>query len=41
MDAYGSGEDLEAIKARAQDYELEVHFMGARDHLDDSIHPYR
>lgn len=41
VDIYGTGEDLEAIKARAQEYELEVHFMGARDHLENSIHPYR
>lgn len=41
VDVFGSGEDLAAIKARAQAYELEVHFQGARDHLDESIHPYR
>lgn len=41
MDVYGTGEDLEAIRARAEEYGLEVHFMGARDHLDDYIHPYR
>ena len=41
VDVYGTGEDLEAIKARAQAYELEVQFQGDRDHLDDSIHPYR
>ena len=41
VDVYGTGEDLEAIKARAEDYQLEVSFKGARDHLDDSIHPYR
>ncbi|CAL5218834.1 g565 [Coccomyxa viridis] len=41
VDVFGTGEDLDAIKARAQQYELEVHFQGARDHLDDSIHPYR
>ena len=41
VDVYGTGEDLEAIKARAEDYQLEVSFKGARDHLDDTIHPYR
>ena len=41
VDVYGTGEDLEAIKARAEDYQLELSFKGARDHLDDSIHPYR
>ena len=41
VDVYGTGEDLEAIKARAEDYQLEVSFKGARDHLDESIHPYR
>lgn len=41
VDVFGTGEDLDAIKARAKAYELEVHFQGARDHLDDSIHPYR
>ena len=41
VDLYGTGEDLEAIKARAQEYELEVHFQGVRDHLDDTIHGYR
>ena len=41
VDVFGTGEDLDDIKARAQEYELKVHFQGARDHLDDSIHPYR
>lgn len=41
VDAYGSGEDSDDIKERAERYELNVYFLGARDHLDDSIHPYR
>lgn len=41
VDAYGSGEDLDDIKERAEQYGLAVSFLGARDHLDDSIHPYR
>ncbi len=41
VDVYGSGEDLDEIKERAEKYGLELSFMGARDHLDVCIHPYR
>ena len=41
VDAYGSGEDSDDIKERAERYGLKVCFLGARDHLDESIHPYR
>ncbi len=41
VDVFGTGEDLEDIKERAYDRQLAVSFLGARDHLDDSIHPYR
>ncbi|CAL8470017.1 g9559 [Coccomyxa elongata] len=41
VDVFGTGEDLEDIKERADDRQLAVSFLGARDHLDDAIHPYR
>lgn len=41
VDVFGTGEDLEDIKERAHERQLAVSFLGARDHLDNSIHPYR
>ncbi len=41
VDVFGTGEDLEDIKERADERHLAVSFLGARDHLDDAIHPYR
>ena len=41
LDVYGSGEDLDAIRARAAAKKLDMTFHGARDHLDESIHAYK
>lgn len=41
VDVYGNGEDLDAVKATAQDRRLSMTFHGARDHLDRSIHDYK
>jgi hypothetical protein len=41
VDVFGTGEDLEEIKARAEKQGLAVSFLGARDHLDAAIHSYR
>lgn len=41
VDVYGTGEDMEEIKQRAKDYELEVKFNPGTDHLDEKLHAYR
>lgn len=41
MDVYGSGEDLEDIKAEGHRRGLELTYWGAKDHLDKAIHDYK
>ena len=41
MDVYGSGEDMDAIKAKADAHQLAITFSPGRDHLDDQLHAYR
>jgi hypothetical protein len=41
LDVYGSGEDLEAIKAEAAAKRLDFSFYGGRDHADPSFHDYQ
>jgi digalactosyldiacylglycerol synthase len=41
VDCYGTGEDLQEVKLEAEKRRLDLHFMGARDHLDETIHDYR
>jgi hypothetical protein len=41
LDVYGSGEDLEAIKAEAAGKRLDFTFYGGRDHADASMHDYQ
>ncbi|KAK9789576.1 hypothetical protein WJX73_004366 [Symbiochloris irregularis] len=41
IDCYGSGEDLNEMKTTAAKQKLDLHFHGARDHLDESIHEYK
>jgi digalactosyldiacylglycerol synthase len=41
VDCYGTGEDLQDVKLEAQKRELKLEFLGARDHLDESIHDYQ
>lgn len=41
VDCFGTGEDLDAVKTEAERRRLGLHFHGARDHLDSSLHEYR
>ena len=41
VDVYGSGEDMDAIKAKADANQLAITFSPGRDHLDDELHAYR
>lgn len=41
LDVYGAGEDLEDIRARSQEFDLNLKFWGAKDHLDATIHDYK
>ena len=41
VDCYGTGEDLQDVKLEAQKRDLKLEFMGARDHLDESLHEYQ
>lgn len=41
VDCFGTGEDLEAVKHTAEEKKLNLHFHGARDHLDSSLHDYK
>ncbi|KAK9817001.1 hypothetical protein WJX72_008108 [[Myrmecia] bisecta] len=41
IDAYGTGEALEAIQARSKEALLHLHFKGHMDHVDPEIHSYR
>ncbi len=41
VDCYGTGEDLNDVKIEAQKRDLNLEFLGARDHLDESLHEYR
>ena len=41
IDAYGGGEDLEAVKALAQDRALDVHMLGPLDHANKRVHGYK
>ena len=41
VDVYGSGEDMDAIKAKAEKEGLSIDFHPATDHLDDTLHAYR
>ena len=41
LDVYGSGENLEAIKAEAKRLAVSCTFHGRKDHLDPEIHRYR
>ena len=41
VDCYGTGEDLNDVKMEAQKRNLNLEFLGARDHLDESLHEYR
>lgn len=41
VDCYGTGEDLQDVKSESEKRKLGLQFLGARDHLDDSIHDYQ
>lgn len=41
VDCYGTGEDLQDVKLESEKRKLGLQFLGARDHLDDSIHDYQ
>ena len=41
VDCYGTGEDLQDVKLEARKRELNLKFLGARDHLDESLHEYQ
>lgn len=41
IDCYGAGEDLDAVKEAAGRAGLPLHFHGAKDHLDESMHEYQ
>ncbi|WPT11845.1 Digalactosyldiacylglycerol synthase 1 [Picochlorum sp. SENEW3] len=41
VDCFGTGEDLPAVKSESERKHLGLHFMGARDHLDESLHDYK
>jgi len=41
VDCYGTGEDLQDVKLEARKRELNLEFLGARDHLDESLHEYQ
>lgn len=41
VDVFGSGEDMEAIEAKAKAEGLSITFNSGIDHLDESIHGYR
>jgi digalactosyldiacylglycerol synthase len=41
IDAYGSGEALDAIMERAESLRLPLNFLGRRDHLDESLREYK
>ena len=41
VDCFGTGEDLNDVRAEASRLQLGLNFHGARDHLDDSIHDYK
>jgi digalactosyldiacylglycerol synthase len=38
LDAYGNGEDSEAVQAAARKSDLNINFFKGRDHADDSLH---
>ncbi len=41
VDCYGTGEDLNDVKLEAEKRDLNLEFLGARDHLDESLHEYQ
>ena len=41
VDCYGSGEDLQAVREESEKRKLGLHFMGPKDHLDESLHDYK
>ncbi len=41
VDCYGTGEDLNDVKLEARKRDLNLEFLGARDHLDESLHEYQ
>lgn len=41
VDCYGTGEDLQDVKHESEKRKLGLQFLGARDHLDESIHDYQ
>lgn len=41
VDCYGTGEDLQDVKLESEKRNLSLQFLGARDHLDESIHDYQ
>lgn len=41
IDCYGNGEDLQEVAAASVAKQLPLSFLGAKDHLDDSMHEYK
>ena len=41
VDVFGTGEDMEDIKKRAEEYKLDITFHPGTDHLDEKLHAYR
>ena len=41
IDCYGNGNDLQEVAAASAAKQLPLSFLGARDHLDDSMHEYK
>lgn len=41
IDCYGNGEDLQEVAAASAAKRLPLSFLGAKDHLDDSMHEYK
>jgi hypothetical protein len=41
VDCYGTGEDLQDVQLEARKRDLKLEFLGARDHLDESLHEYQ
>lgn len=41
IDCYGNGEDLQEVAAASVAKRLPLSFLGAKDHLDDSMHEYK